>query len=395
MEWSDFLSLKIIFMTIKYIKIIITILMISGMGMACQQIKEDIVEDGKVVNISLDSMYSIKSIYIKEIIPLETNDISVIGGSRKVIEHDEKYYVLDYRERNIKVFDEQGEYLDKIGNIGQGVHEYISLQDININPYSNSLDILDPRGKLLSLDLKTHQYNPDIIIPSDVPQFSNFYWINPEIMVTNSSFQDVLLRFYNRSKDAIVKQSLKSLMVPTPAGGFFDYYPFWKFGNEINYLDEHSVSIYKIRNFEVEKRLRFDFGRHHFNYEEIKDNHDKIENLDDYLTSNEKAFPVINCFENEEYIGIGIMFKRGIHYFLTDKKTDEVFILPIGKYAQNFMDSFAFAPGLNVGEFQALVHNPVMFEEIFPDAELDEELRLLVDSASQVDNPWIVHYEVR
>lgn len=353
------------------------------------------VGEENVVYISLDSMYSEKNIYIKDIVPLETTDISVIGRSRKVIEHDEKYYILDYRERDIKVFDDQGRYLREFGNIGQGVHEYISLEDININPYSNSLDILDPRGKLLSLDLKTHQYNPDIIIPSDVPQFSNFYWINPEIMVMNSFFQDVLIRFYDRSKDAIVKQSLKSSMVPTPAGGGFDYYAFWKFGNEINYLDEHSLSIYKIRDLDIEKRLRFDFGRHHFNYEEIKDNHDQIEDLDDYLTSNEKAFPAINCFENEEYIGIGIMFKRGIHYFLTDKKTDEVFILPIGKYAQNFMDCFAFAPGLNVGEFRALVHTPVMFDDIFPDAELAEELRPVVDAASDVDNPWIVSYEVR
>jgi len=44
------------------------------------------------------------------------------------------------------------------------------------------------------------------------------------------------------------------------------------------------------------------------------------ENFEDYLLKEEKAFPVLNCFENQEYIGIGIIFKNDVvHYFLMEK----------------------------------------------------------------------------
>ena len=375
------------------IKVIVFVFLIGSMVMGCSQKEKDTTGEEDVVYIDMDAKYPKKEIYIKEIIPLEMNDTSVIGRSRKVIEHEGNYFVLDYRQRDIKVFDDQGKFRYKIGNIGQGDHEYISLQDMNINPFSHSLDILDPRGKLLSFDLKTHQYHPDKIIPAGVPQISHFYRMDPELMVMNSFFQEYLLRFYNQSENAIFKVLLESEMIPTPAGGFFDYYPFWGFDDEINYLDENSSSIYQIKDLEIEKRLQFDFGRHHFDYPEIKDK--DIEDLEVYTNVNEKAFPIMSCFENDQYLGIGIYFKSAIHYYLQDKNEDEIYVLPVGIYDQNFMDCFAFAMGLNTDEFRALVHTPVMFDEIFPDADIPDEWRSMIETASDIDNPWIVHYEVR
>lgn len=379
----------------KYLNIKSMVILMVGLGIACHQQKEEIVREENVVTISMDSIYREKEILIKEITPLETNDSSVIGFSWKIIKHDKKYFILDYDEWDIKVFDDAGHFLYTFGNQGRGPHEYISLEDINFNPHTNTIDFLDPRGKLLSYDLEMHQYEPDIIIPADVPQISNFHWLDPEIMVTSSSAQDILLRFYDRKQDKIIKQELSSSKIRTGGGGSFAQYPFWVFGGEVNYLDEHTLSLYRIRDLQIERRLRFDFGRHHFDYEEIKDIGMQIENLGDYLVKEEKAFPVLNCFENKEYLGIGIRFHRGIHYFLIDKKTEEIFVLPMGSYDQNFMDYSGFASGLNVGEFRALIRNPVMFDEIFLDADIPDEWRSMIEAASDIDNPWIVHYEVR
>jgi len=41
------------------------------------------------------------------------------------------------------------------------------------------------------------------------------------------------------------------------------------------------------------------------------------------------------------------------------------------------------------------IRNPVMFEKIFPDSHIPDEWWLMIGAASDIDNPWIMHYEVR
>src|SRR5690625_7718729 len=116
-----------------------------------------------------------------------------------------------------------------------------------------------------------HQYETYIIIPKYDPQISNYHWLDPEIMVTSSSAQDILLRFYDRKQDKIIKQELSSSKIRTGGGGSFAKYPFSVFGGEVNYLDEHTLSLYRIRDLQIERRLRIDFGCHLFDYDELKD----------------------------------------------------------------------------------------------------------------------------
>ena len=40
-----------------------------------------------------------------ELIPLETNDLSLIKGINKIITHDDIYYILDYQKSEILMFD--------------------------------------------------------------------------------------------------------------------------------------------------------------------------------------------------------------------------------------------------------------------------------------------------
>src|SRR5690625_5857227 len=114
----------------KYLNIKSMVILMVGLGIACHQQKEEIVREENVVTISMDSIYREKEILIKEITPLETNDSAVIGFSWKIIKHDKKYFILDYDELDIKVFDDAGHSLYIFGSHGRGPPEYMCTVDI-------------------------------------------------------------------------------------------------------------------------------------------------------------------------------------------------------------------------------------------------------------------------
>lgn len=86
------------------------------------------------------------------IIPLETNDSSLIAIIRKLIRHEEKIYILDRKLNMVMVFREDGKFLFRIDDIGRGPEEYNLAYDININPYTKQLDLLDGMGQFLTFD---------------------------------------------------------------------------------------------------------------------------------------------------------------------------------------------------------------------------------------------------
>lgn len=68
-----------------------------------------------------------------KLIPLETNDFSLINAIDKLIYHQGTYYVFDRMGKKIQLFDEQGNYLRSIAKLGQGPGEYTEPGDIDVD----------------------------------------------------------------------------------------------------------------------------------------------------------------------------------------------------------------------------------------------------------------------
>src|SRR5690625_5722151 len=47
-------------------------------------------------------------VQILKVTPLETSEDAVVGKAEKILFHDHQYYLLDYQERDIKIFDVEG-----------------------------------------------------------------------------------------------------------------------------------------------------------------------------------------------------------------------------------------------------------------------------------------------
>ena len=70
-----------------------------------------------------------------DLIPLETNDSCLISDIDVIKKRNNRYYIQSGR-KYLHVFDENGKFLQKIGNIGEGPGEYSILSDFDVDKES-------------------------------------------------------------------------------------------------------------------------------------------------------------------------------------------------------------------------------------------------------------------
>ena len=91
-------------------------------------------------------------------IPLELTDNSQIGSISKVLVYNDHIYVLDHSTaKSLFVFDNEGRFIRRIGNLGTGPGEYTEINDFTID-YDQGNIIITDYGKLLIYDILTGKH---------------------------------------------------------------------------------------------------------------------------------------------------------------------------------------------------------------------------------------------
>lgn len=88
------------------------------------------------------------------LIPLETNKRCLLSYPNKLIATNHCLLICDSNEGvdNVFLFDKSGRYKEKIGDIGHGKGEYISVWDVAIDRTGDSTVVADSGGKILIYD---------------------------------------------------------------------------------------------------------------------------------------------------------------------------------------------------------------------------------------------------
>ena len=95
-------------------------------------------------DIPFDSLFR-----LKEIIPLQTTDESLVQRIDKLSFYNGRIYLLDARKKQVVVFDGQGRFERVVNHFGQGPGEYQSLVDMQLK--NDTLYLLDRYGAKLLL----------------------------------------------------------------------------------------------------------------------------------------------------------------------------------------------------------------------------------------------------
>lgn len=94
-------------------------------------------------------------------IPLETNEKSILGDIGKLLYLNGMFYIHDRKQMSIYQFDKWGNFVKKIGTIGRGPGEYVSIQAFDV----------DAKGNIYVWDAMSHKL---VIYYENAGKFSEF-----------------------------------------------------------------------------------------------------------------------------------------------------------------------------------------------------------------------------
>lgn len=137
------------------------------------------------------------------IIPLESIDSAMVSLADKIVIYKEHIHIYDRKQNALFVFEKNGDFLFKIDQQGRGPEEYKLLYDININHYTETLELLDPMGALLSFNLQG-QFISKYTLPRDLLSYSKFALINQDTIAFSCIASSQILHLYSRKSNKLI-----------------------------------------------------------------------------------------------------------------------------------------------------------------------------------------------
>lgn len=294
----------------------------------------------KIIDISDKTLYSdldhyqsipTERLFSKiEIIPLETNEQSLIQRISKVIEYNSCLYILDSRQKAILIFDKTGKFISKIHTVGRAPSEYSLLYDIAINTYSETLDALDPMGKIITYDLKG-KYISSIYLPHPPMAYHLISILNKDSILLHTEpyiTTDYTFRIFSRKADSITKQFYKQQeFIAWNIKG-----PLQVYKDTLYYSQAIHNEVYKIINDSLYLAYSWNFGKYSYdiNQMQLPDLTDPTKQMKFYkevMYSSKIPYTFSFSGQNDKYYYCSIFMKEKMVHVFQDKmsKKDIVF----------------------------------------------------------------------
>lgn len=237
-----------------------------------------------------------------EIIPLETNDQSLIKSIGRVIETDSKYYILDDDvDRGVLFcFDKQGKFQSKIDKRGSGPGEYHLIYEIILKQEENLIHLLSPMGAIhtytvdgqfIKRDLLPNGGETDMI---EIDKGLIAYWTlmgNPE---------ENTVTFYDMNKGEVAGGFWKTTDDNFMTNMCIDV--FYKYNGENYFSTQYANEVYRFTKDTVELAYKWDFGSDNIDLEPYKERVKEDPNVFPQLVdSHEIPYCFFRQFQNKDY----------------------------------------------------------------------------------------------
>ena len=145
-----------------------------------------------------------------EILPLETNDSSLIYRCNKIIyDVNTDMYVIYTSDQIVYTFSGTGQYIANSKKMkGQGPENYFMVLDVNLNPYLKGIDMLNPYGIIYTYSptfelLAKRKFKPEFPVNNLMALDTNnyiftnpFIWTDQEVSFVNLKTQKAAIANY-------------------------------------------------------------------------------------------------------------------------------------------------------------------------------------------------------
>jgi hypothetical protein len=344
-----------------------------------------------------------------EVLPLETNDSVLLRGfdTFTYCEEQDIYIVMDMN-MIVYLFSKDGKFISSSSKAyGQGPGQYVTISNVCSNPYTQTIDLLDPYGVIYCYDLNfnfKHRKKIDrtpTTYASFSPVSANTYLLAPLLYHDNGIVHVV---DYEQEKITGVMEYGQNLSFTHMMRN-----PILQVGDELFFspccLNYHFYQM-DIENAILTPVVKLDFGKKmidegmlvdkfgKFTFskntgEQNFENGTKMMKRHEYLEESDYPLPVIRLL-NEKYIYVQIVENRKPSNFIYNRETKEGFLqhkdspfkLPyIIEMKDNNVLYTLIAP------FQIKKHIHPQF--------MSEETLQMINDLKEDDNPVVMKYYLK
>ncbi|EPR66512.1 6-bladed beta-propeller [Cyclobacterium qasimii] len=274
---------------------------VSLLVVSCKEsVKEEIETNPLELSIAMEEIQPAYDFSKSELIPLESNDLSLVGAIDKMIVEKDKIFLLDKEiTKSVFCFSTVGKFLFKINNIGEGEGKFSKPFDLNL--FNESIQILDViQRKILVFDLKGNFKN-EKPVPFE-EQIVNFFPIDQDLTayhMDGRSFGSEETDFIRVSDNRDSTFSIQGVSDIGSTDAYQIPIEFSGHNGNVRFLHAWTDTIYNISEKGIEAEFILNFGADRLD-EKVK----KLPLMDmrKYIMENPYVFNAANLVENEEYL---------------------------------------------------------------------------------------------
>lgn len=338
-----------------------------------------------------------------ELVPLETNDSSLLHRCSKVIyDKGMDLYAIYTREQVVYTFSGDGKYIDNSKRMeGQGPDNYSMVLDISFNPYLKGIDMLNPYGTIYTYTptfelLARRKFEPEFLIQKMMALDVNNYIFNHSDLVVD---QEVL--FANLD----TQEAVNANYVGTISGNNMGDDCFFHVDENL-YFVPFGVNYYIYQIDAKEKKLNpiiyLDFGKSEVKEdglpgrgrgkrtntgEERRNIIDELTERYQFLKKSDYILPKIKLINND-YIYIYLVRNDQVYgsHFIYNRRKKEGFLLKEGK-------PFIMYPCFSIVDNALLtICEPDIVSRVVDRNLMSPEEIQKMEQLNEEDNPVIVKY---
>lgn len=241
-------------------KNIFVILLFLLLFCACHDSKRT--EYYPILKVSLEKeKVSIKDLFDKfEVIPLETNDSSLLIWPDKVLYWNGCYEIFDSKCPALFVFDKTGMFLRKVGKKGDGPEEYTEIYDVIQDTETGEICMLSPFGEIF-----VYNFDGTFIKRVKLPQKTNYQ--------SFENFGDSFVTWTLPAEEnedgisLILKDSIQCVKNYWHGNrNLYFLYPkvFYKYGEKVFFFRPFGREVYQIGKDSMSVAYKWDFGKDNY-----------------------------------------------------------------------------------------------------------------------------------
>lgn len=340
-------------------------------------------KNGEVIRIDKsDDLYqwSKNSVRVTKYVVLKDDGVNLIGYVSKLVYNDNRYFILDFTQNKIFVYNDSGDFLNVIGSRGRGPGEYLELRDFQVH-----------KGRVYILDnnlIRIYSYEGSFIDKLDLVGLRSDMKVSPtQFGITLNSDFIFWTGNFGPARESevlyITNSKLEILNKYFPFNGnYADAYHFTSANNDYLFSGVNGdYNLYMIKDKKIILEYSIDFGKEILQFEKSTDK----QTLYNSIAQNSLVHSLREIYYTSEYVSF--IYQKGntpyMGFFNRKTKTvrtdncikpvifggamirgthDKEFILSYPIDVVNNKDFFEFTKIRIPGE----INNPIIVHVVFP-----------------------------